>query len=73
MVCLKNEAKGHPFSIISIEPFSNPWLEQIGAEIIRKKVEDFELSNFQVLEEDDILFIDSSHVIRPEGTFFLNI
>lgn len=38
-----------------------------GVSVIRKKVEDIDISFFLQLEEDDILFIDSSHVIRPEG------
>ncbi|HEY0039044.1 MAG TPA: class I SAM-dependent methyltransferase [Flavisolibacter sp.] len=54
-------------ALTSIEPFSNPWLEQIGAEIIRRKVEDIDVTYFESLVENDILFIDSSHVIRPEG------
>ena len=40
---------------------------KIPAEIIRHKVETIDLSFFKQLEENDILFIDSSHVIRPEG------
>ena len=31
----------------------------------KKKVEDLEKVFFSVLEEGDILFIDSSHIIRP--------
>jgi len=52
---------------ICIEPYEMPWLEQTGAKIIRKKVEEIELSFFEQLEESDILFIDSSHMIRPQG------
>ncbi len=52
---------------ICIEPYEMPWLEQSGATIIRKKVEDLPLSFFDQLHAGDILFIDSSHVIRPQG------
>ena len=52
---------------ICIEPYEMPWLEQMDITIIREKVEDMDLSFFSQLKENDILFIDSSHVIRPQG------
>ncbi|WP_130607633.1 class I SAM-dependent methyltransferase [Fluviispira sanaruensis] len=44
-----------------------PWLEKTGAVIIRRPVEEIDKSFFAQLERGDILFIDSSHVIRPQG------
>lgn len=52
---------------VCIEPYEMPWLEKTGVLVIRKKIEDVELSFFSELEENDILFIDSSHIIRPQG------
>jgi hypothetical protein len=52
---------------LCIEPFERPWLEKTGLSIIRKKVEDVGIDLFSELQENDILFIDSSHVIRPQG------
>ena len=52
---------------ICIEPFEMPWLEESGVSVIRDKVENVELSYFSQLQENDILFIDSSHMIRPQG------
>lgn len=52
---------------VCIEPYEMPWLEKLGPRIIRSRVEDVELSLFQELEAGDVLFIDSSHVIRPFG------
>jgi len=53
---------------ICIEPYPSPQLEEAGiSSIIKKKVEDVELSFFSSLQENDILFIDSSHIIRPQG------
>lgn len=52
---------------VCIEPYEMPWLEKTGISIIRKRVEDLELSFFSRLQENDILFIDSSHIIRPQG------
>jgi hypothetical protein len=50
-----------------IEPYEMPWLEGTGASIIRDRVEDADKSLFTDLCRGDILFIDSSHVIRPQG------
>jgi len=52
---------------ICIEPYEMPWLEKTGVSVIRKKAEDIETSFFSHLGENDILFIDSSHIIRTEG------
>jgi hypothetical protein len=52
---------------ICIEPYEQPWLEQTDATIIREKVEVCPVEIFDRLRENDILFIDSSHVIRPQG------
>lgn len=61
---------------ICIEPYGAPWLEKLDATIIRSKAEDVDVSFFTQLQADDILFIDSSHVIRPQGDVlfeYLNI
>jgi hypothetical protein len=52
---------------ICIEPYEMPWLEKLGISIVRKRVEDVPMSFFETLQAGDILFIDSSHVIRPQG------
>ena len=59
-----------------IEPFSAPWLEELSIPVIRERVELVDQEIFQALESGDILFIDSSHVIRPQGdvvTLFLEV
>lgn len=52
---------------ICIEPYEQKWLEEIGVKVIREKVEDVGLDIFKTLNGNDILFIDSSHIIRPQG------
>ena len=52
---------------ICVEPYEQYWLEEIGVKIIREKVEDVGIDIFKTLNENDILFIDSSHIIRPQG------
>jgi hypothetical protein len=52
---------------VCVEPFEMPWLEESGVSVIRSKVETLEPSYFSRLQENDVLFIDSSHIIRPQG------
>ena len=53
---------------ICIEPFEMAWLDEAaGIEVLRQRVEDVDISIFSMLTENDILFIDSSHVIRPQS------
>lgn len=64
----KNLAEGVHTELICIEPFEKPWLEkQTGIRVLRESVEKISLDVFDSLEENDILFIDSSHIIRPEN------
>lgn len=50
-----------------IEPYEAPWLESTGAHILRERVERVDRDVFEALGPGDLLFIDSSHVIRPQG------
>ncbi|PCJ70527.1 MAG: hypothetical protein COA62_08085 [Rhodobiaceae bacterium] len=52
---------------ICIEPYEASWLENMPVTLIREKVEDVGVEIFGRLEANDILFIDSSHIIRPGG------
>ncbi len=52
---------------ICIEPYEMPWLERSGLTVIRDRVETVDRAVFKNLEAGDLLFIDSSHVIRPQG------
>ena len=52
---------------VCIEPYENTWLETAGVELVRSRVEEIDPSFFSILQAGDILFIDSSHVIRPTG------
>jgi hypothetical protein len=68
MAVKKNEAEGFPVQFTCIEPYEMPWLEKVGGiEVKRQRVEEMPVEFFGVLEENDILFIDSSHIIRPEN------
>lgn len=50
-----------------IEPFRMPWLERLDVHVIRRKVEEVDRVVFGGLQPNDILFIDSTHMIRPGG------
>jgi len=63
----KQEDSSYDCWHVCIEPYEMPWLEKTDATVIRSKVEDVDLSFFSQLGANDILFIDSSHVIRPDG------
>lgn len=63
----KGEDEGYNCEHICIEPYEMPWLEKLNIRIIRERVENVDKEIFRSLGKDDILFIDSSHVIRPQG------
>ena len=53
---------------VCIEPYEMAWLNQLGeVELLRTLVEETDMKVFASLKKNDILFIDSSHVVRPQG------
>ena len=66
-VCTNHTETGEMATHICIEPYEVPWLEKLGVKVIRKLVEDCDLNMFKKLKSNDLLFIDSSHMIRPQG------
>ncbi len=69
----KLENASYNGKITCIEPFEHPELEQFDITVVRKQVETLPASYFDVLESGDFLFIDSSHVIRPQGDVLYEI
>jgi predicted O-methyltransferase YrrM len=63
----QKEDKTYNCTITCIEPYSQPWLEELEVKLIRKRVEEIDHAIFEQLEANDILFIDSSHIIKPQG------
>lgn len=63
----KFEDQEYKCNHICIEPYEAGWVEKLDVEFIKKKVEDLDLELFKSLESGDILFIDSTHIIRPKG------
>ena len=67
---LKRNAQETPgdYSLTCIEPYEVPWLERLeGVKVIRKRLEDCEIDWTKELGPGDLLFIDSTHIIRPQG------
>lgn len=62
---LERNANGAEHSCV--EPYEMPWLEGTGVRVIRERVERLDPAPFLALEAGDVLFIDSSHIIRPQG------
>lgn len=61
------ERNGNGERHVCIEPYEARWLEALGVDVVRKRVEDCPLDMFRQLERGDLLFVDSSHMIRPRG------
>jgi hypothetical protein len=63
----KRENASYGCRHICVEPFEQPWLEKIDVTVHRTKIEELDAAIVESLGANDILFIDSSHVIRPQG------
>jgi hypothetical protein len=68
LAAARNASEGHPLAITCIEPYPFEKLHTIaGIDVIAKQVQDVDLSLFAQLQSGDVLFIDSSHVLRIDG------
>jgi predicted O-methyltransferase YrrM len=63
----REQDPGYACKHVCIEPYETPWLAQAGVSVVRRKVEELGVEFFAELGDNDILFIDSSHIIRPQG------
>jgi hypothetical protein len=65
---LKNASEGRPMQITCVEPHPFEALKTIpGITVLQHEVQDLGLELFTGLREDDVLFIDSSHIVRLDG------
>ncbi len=53
--------------VTCIEPYEMSFLEALDIKLMRQPVEQVARNVFSALQSGDILFIDSSHIIRPGG------
>lgn len=64
----KNARDGRPMQITCVEPYPFAALETIPEiTLIQREAQGVGLELFTALGEDDVLFIDSSHVVRLDG------
>ena len=55
-------------SHVCVEPFEHQWLADLpNIKLLKEKVEFLDIKLFKELKYGDLLFIDSSHMIRPQG------
>ncbi|MCE0521393.1 MAG: class I SAM-dependent methyltransferase [Methylacidiphilales bacterium] len=67
----ETENPAHRCAVAAIEPY--PWFKHEKLNLMPKFVEDVEVGVFTQLRQNDILFIDSSHMIRPQGDVLYEI
>ncbi len=66
----EQEDENHNCALVAIEPYPNKILEKGFpglSELITQEVQDVPITKFNQLKENDILFIDSSHVLKIGG------
>jgi predicted O-methyltransferase YrrM len=64
----RNASEGRPMQITCVEPYPFEALKTIpGITVLQHEVQDVGLELFAELGEDDVLFIDSSHIVRLDG------
>jgi hypothetical protein len=67
---VRNRADGGQAEFTVIEPYPAPWLgpDVPGiSKLVKSRVQDLSFEVFESLEADDILFVDSSHVVQIAG------
>ena len=63
-----NIETGATFEHICVEPYEQPWLEHLeGVTVIRELIENTKFNWTNELDAGDLLFVDSTHIIRPQG------
>jgi hypothetical protein len=64
-----NSKDGHPCQSAFIEPYPPPYLTEMNlpGEFLQQKIEQVPLERFQQLAAGDVLFIDTSHVIKSQN------
>lgn len=63
----REEVGSYCGEMICIEPFEHKWLEDLDVSVHRQLVQTMGLDLFRSLKKNDILFIDSSHITKPQN------
>lgn len=59
--------------LVCIDPYTTRKLDGTRVRVVRQRVEELGVAFFSELERNDVLFIDSAHVIRPQGDVLFEI
>jgi hypothetical protein len=72
---LRNVAEDAAYACehVCIEPYEQPWLADAPVTLSRGTAETSDPALIDALDDGDILFIDSSHMIRPQGDVLTEI
>lgn len=65
----RNRVEGNVCEAVFVEPFPGSRLEgiELGGRFLQKKAQEVDLEVFESLEEGDILFLDTTHVIKCQN------
>jgi hypothetical protein len=68
LAALKNQAEGRKMECVFIEPYPSDFLRQfqLCGSLLVEKIQQVPLAEFARLESGDILFIDTSHVLKTQ-------
>jgi predicted O-methyltransferase YrrM len=69
LACRKNAAEQSPCDSVHIEPYPSESLDinSLPGKFLEKKIQDVPLDMFQTLEANDVLFIDTSHIVKAQS------
>lgn len=69
MALRKNQREGHACRTTYIEPYPGWRLEGVDlfGDLLQKRIEDVPVDYFREMEKNDVLFIDTSHVIKTQN------
>lgn len=67
--CERNQAEGHPCDLLFIEPYPSEAIRKnpLPGRFLEKKIQDVPLDVFKELRANDVLFIDTTHVIKAQS------
>lgn len=65
---IRNAESGAPMDMVSVDPYTFPKLHSVsGIKIVPQEVQEYPIHEFEALQSGDVLFIDSTHVVRIDG------
>jgi hypothetical protein len=68
--CRANEREGHPSSLQANDPYPRGVITEpvLGlSEVLERPAQEIPVSEFEALDRDDILFVDTTHVVKLGG------